>query len=563
MKKYSIFFFLILLLAAQSFSQTNRSSVKEVYISKIPKPMAPPNLIISDISFSDKLGNYNLILDANEQAEISFSISNVGKGDAYNLIAIIKAISQVKGIEYPKELIIGKLSTDEKTTISIPITGSMQLETGKEEFEILIKEGNNFDADPFKVSFNTHMFKSPLLKVADYNFTTDEEGKIKLGHSVSLNIVVQNQGQGEATNVNISFVNPNNVFPANETSFRFNLLKPNESKVIVYEFFANRKYSGNEIPIQVIINEHYNKYGEIKTLAVDLEQPLSKTQHVNIIAQYENEVIIENVSLTSDVDKNIPLNSVKYTNRYALIIGNEDYSSRQKSLSSEVNVAFAVNDAKIFKEYCVSTLGIEEKNVFLLTNATAGEMHQRIELITQILSRLGNKGELLFFYAGHGHPDENSREPFLMPVDVSASNLSSAIKLYDVYKKFSQTGAKKITVFLDACFTGGGRESGLLAARAVRVRPKESQISGNIVIFAATSEDQSALPFNEKQHGMFTYFLLKKLQETKGHVDYGTLEEYLSQNVSLESLRVNHKAQDPKTSVSPQVKNVWESWKLQ
>jgi len=229
-----------------------------------------------------------------------------------------------------------------------------------------------------------------------------------------------------------------------------------------------------------------------------------------------------------------------------------------------VDVAYAVNDAKIFKEYCVNTLVVEEENVFLLIiiNATAGEMYQRIELVTQILTRLGSEGELIFYYAGHGFPDEETKEPYLIPVDVTAINLSAAIKLNDVYSKLSQTGAKRISIFLDACFTGGGRELGLLAARGVKIKPKEQIVTGNMVIFSATSEDQSAFPYKDKQHGMFTYYLLKKLQETKGDVSYKELYEYIHRNVSIEILKVNSKPQDPQTKVSPKVEVEWGTWKL-
>ena len=68
--------------------------------------------------------------------------------------------------------------------------------------------------------------------------------------------------------------------------------------------------------------------------------------------------------------KNIPSIQTKNPNKFALIIGNEDYTSRQTGLTSESNVAFAVNDAKIFKEYCVNTFGVLEENIQFLTNAT-------------------------------------------------------------------------------------------------------------------------------------------------------------------------------------------------
>ena len=69
-----------------------------------------------------------------------------------------------------------------------------------------------------------------------------------------------------------------------------------------------------------------------------------------------------------------------------------------------------------------------------------------------------------------------------------------------------------------------------------------------------------APPYEDEQHGMFTYYLLKKLQESKGDVSYGKLSDYISQNVSLESLRINQKEQDPKMNVSSDVENLWQSW---
>ena len=83
------------------------------------------------------------------------------------------------------------------------------------------------------------------------------------------------------------------------------------------------------------------------------------------------------------------------------------------------------------------------------------------------------------------------------------------MNLQELYQKLGSLKAKKVTVFLDACFTGGGRVSGLMASRGVKVKPKEGSLSGNLVVFSASSEEQSSLPFNDEQHGIFTYHLLK------------------------------------------------------
>jgi hypothetical protein len=65
-----------------------------------------------------------------------------------------------------------------------------------------------------------------------------------------------------------------------------------------------------------------------------------------------------------------------------------------------------------------------------------------------------------------------------------------------------------------------------------------------MVVFAAASEEQVALPFHEQQHGLFTYYLLKRLKETKGEVSYGELATYLKKQVGIESVRIERE-QDP------------------
>jgi len=271
---------------------------------------------------------------------------------------------------------------------------------------------------------------------------------------------------------------------------------------------------------------------------------------------------IENKNISfgkSSVDVNIPEN-VKVANRYALIIGNEDYQSMQRTLNSEQNVPFAVNDATVFRDYAIKTLGVEQENITFLTNATAGQMAQQIDKICKMLSKLGNKAELIVYYAGHGYPDENSKIPYLIPVDVSASNLEMGIKLNDLYKNLSATNAKRVVVFLDACFTGGGRSNGLLASRGIKVIPKEDALNGNLVVVSASSGLQSALPFQNEKHGMFSYYLLKKLQESKGNIALGDLFTFLKESVSLQSLKINNKEQDPTINVSPAVEQEYSKW---
>ena len=76
--------------------------------------------------------------------------------------------------------------------------------------------------------------------------------------------------------------------------------------------------------------------------------------------------------------------------------------------------------------------------------------------------------------------------------------ITAAIKLEDIYKKLAESGAGRVTVFLDACFSGGARDAGLIAARSVKVKAKENLVTGNVVVLrqAAVSNRQCLMTRN-------------------------------------------------------------------
>jgi hypothetical protein len=263
-----------------------------------------------------------------------------------------------------------------------------------------------------------------------------------------------------------------------------------------------------------------------------------------------------------DVDVDIPVTKSKKENLFALIIGNEDYSSFQTGLNSEVNVDYAKNDALVFKEYLVKTIGVPEENINLKTNATLGQMKQGIAWLTKLAEVSNGNAELVVYYSGHGLPDEQTKEGYLMPVDISGTEVTSAIKVNDLYAALTKFSVKKASVFLDACFSGGARNAGLVAMKGVKVKAKEETISGNLIVFSSSTGEESSTVYRDKQHGLFTYYLLKKLQETKGEVDYKSLSTYIQDNVKLKSVLINNKVQTPQTNGSLSISEIWGSWKL-
>jgi hypothetical protein len=260
----------------------------------------------------------------------------------------------------------------------------------------------------------------------------------------------------------------------------------------------------------------------------------------------------------SDVDLNIPQSKATAKNTFAIVIANENYQNVER-------VENAANDGKIMAKYLTSTLGIPQDQVMTYTDASYGNMIDaldRIKNISQAYS--GSDYNVIFYYAGHGVPDEQSHEAYLLPIDGKPGSTAVNIPLSKLYATFGDLGASAVYVMLDACFSGSQRGDGMLAqARGVAIKAKAAEPKGNMVVLSAAQGDETAYPYKGQNHGMFTYYLLKKLQESSGNVTIGELADYVIDNVKKTSvIKNNGKIQTPTVRASLSSGESWRNNKL-
>jgi uncharacterized caspase-like protein len=225
-------------------------------------------------------------------------------------------------------------------------------------------------------------------------------------------------------------------------------------------------------------------------------------------------------------------------------------------------VPYALNDGNIFREYCQKTLGIPERQIQYVPNATGNQIKAQVKWLQNICAAFSDV-QIIFYYAGHGIPDESSRTAYLLPVDGVGSDVTTGYKLDELYNALGSMSAKNVTIFMDACFSGSKRDQGMLmSARGVAIKSKQGVPQGNMVVFSAAQGDETAYPNKEERHGMFTYYLLKKLQETKGEVNLHELGNYITTQVKQQSILINNKPQTPCVTPSLSVGEAWKTWKL-
>lgn len=233
-----------------------------------------------------------------------------------------------------------------------------------------------------------------------------------------------------------------------------------------------------------------------------------------------------------DADRNIPYTSVNGQNTLAVIIGLEKHKYAPEA-------RYATHDANIFHQYAKSAFGIPDRNILLITNeaATSAEFKKAF-MENGWLARRSNKDtKILIYYAGHVLPDmdPDKEEAYLIPYDVDARYAQMlGFGLNELITNLGKLEINSTTIFLDACFTSVASD---LAMRALV--NKRIAYNANVSLLFASDKDEVAMPYPEKNHGLFTYFLLKGLSgEASGDdnkVSIGELHNYIRRHVSHES----------------------------
>jgi len=252
-------------------------------------------------------------------------------------------------------------------------------------------------------------------------------------------------------------------------------------------------------------------------------------------------------SMQSDIDKPSFTSSDKLMsdNDLAVIIGIEGYKSLPKS-------DYSFDDAKLVKEY-VKALGIKERNIEFLTddNATKSAFEKSFE--AWLKNKAKPDSRVFVYYSGHGAPDTQTGEAYLVPYDGDLNYLNvTGYSLKRLYDNLGRLQVKEVVVVLDSCFSGAGGRSVLAqGARPLVMMTTSTVLPSNIAVISATQGTQISTSSIEKGHGVFTYYFLKAIKDGKKTI--AGIYEYIKPLVEDEAKQINVQ-QSP--SVSPDVEKL-------
>ena len=546
---------------AVPFAQIELESRKSIELNLRPV-VAPPQLEMDVANFRFEDANDNGILDANETASLVFTVSNAptAMGDATELGCEVTLDGTSQGVSVPEVIRMADIPIGASMEFTVPFTTDMRTKDGKMEVAIKVKEPYLGGPPVKKFELTTQAYRRPELRVIDHRI---KEGEIIRGQVFTYQFLVRNKGEGFAYGVRAELNLPDEmVQPVSKSNFKFDMLAPGEVKELAVQVIVPPAFPHDEVQFKVLLHEDEGRHGETFLGSIGMEEA-------------QDDVVWEvptsgggkgggsNVTFFgSDVDRSIPDLKKKRDNRFALVIGNEDYTSSNPGLTQSQNVPYAEADAEVMKRYLMGVWGIPEENIILAINATKVEMERDLSRLANYAAAMQGSAELVFYYSGHGLPSEATEEPFLIPVDVNGDNPELGLSLESVFGMLEREPTVRTTVFLDACFSGGARSGSLIAGtKGIARVPDPVETEGRTVVFSSSSGNQSSGVFEDQEHGYFTYYLLKTIQEAKGKVSYGDLFDAVQQQVMLQATR-DGKEQQPSFRASPRVQDEWRKWNL-
>lgn len=224
---------------------------------------------------------------------------------------------------------------------------------------------------------------------------------------------------------------------------------------------------------------------------------------------------------------------VKIDNKkWLVIIAIEDYE-----VTTTVN--FAKNSALKFKEVAKKTLGISEKNIRTLVNATSGNIKRNLK---SMLRQVEAGDTVYFYYSGHGIPvASQNNEPYILPKDMSPDYIQDEnyFKLRNIYSSLTNSKASKVIAFTDSCFSGVTDNKSVLreGLGATRLKPRNIKFDFRkmVVLSAGTGKEYSNM-YEKRSHRLFSYFVMKSL--LKGNKTIKSLHEDIYANVKKESYKL-------------------------
>ena len=170
-----------------------------------------------------------------------------------------------------------------------------------------------------------------------------------------------------------------------------------------------------------------------------------------------------------------------------------------------------------------------------------------------------NRSNVVVFYSGHGVPGLKDKKGYLLPVDAEPDLVElSGYPIDLMISNLEKIGAKTMTVYLDACFSGDSPNGMLIRSTSgISVKIKAPEVRRDMVLITAAQGDQFASWDEKAKHGLFTKHLLLALRgeadtNNDRKITVSEVHAYLDDEMTYQARRQYNRDQKASVKGSPE-----------
>jgi WD40 repeat protein len=188
---------------------------------------------------------------------------------------------------------------------------------------------------------------------------------------------------------------------------------------------------------------------------------------------------------------------------YALLIGINDYDDPMIN-----DLDAPLTDAQNLYSILASSYSFAPEDILLLKNPTRAEI---IDALDRLERTVRPEDNLLIFYAGHGHWDENTHKGYWLPSDAHHESTANWLRNSSLTGYIASIPSKHTLLIADACFAGSIFKTRAAFPQATRAVQRLYDIPSRKAMTSGTLKE---VP----DESVFLKYLMKRLAENE--LDY-------------------------------------------
>ena len=261
----------------------------------------PPRLQIESLKFWSRNGDGSL--GAAETGEMTFIVSNSGRGTARSSCITVTTVEPCNGIAFERTTPVGTIPPGGVVKGRIAIAASESVPPQTVRLRIEAADSSRYDSTMVVLEFMTRELQPPRLEVVESFYRTvkdpvrrpvDKDAAVRRGDTVEIFLKVKNTGVSDADSAlaniairgdagNVKVTGGGRAFPlksppprTGNTQSTPNLLHPGDYTTISFCVVPDQKYAADSIVILASLTERRPRFSSVATivLGVIARQPL-------------------------------------------------------------------------------------------------------------------------------------------------------------------------------------------------------------------------------------------------------------------------------------------------